>query len=652
MATIEFIESELDDGVVSQTFNEKTEWSGDYCNVLWALDKIVANENCAIRACKVLYQLCKIPKNYSIANSPTESLLNALCLWDNHAALTIDEKASLAISYIQEDPVFGIPFAIELLAKRTVSRGVRIGEKEHHYESITQAAYNFAMTQISSEIMSVSIDEKRIDWIEKAFENCWCIPCDVLISSAGRIDVTAYSSEQLIPLIFQIKNHIYHVKKYAWVERKAWIPPFEKWIDSITTDDPISSAGWMFYKHSQAPFEELLSVPEGNYMEERIQTEKIRESVFARIYEDCGAETIARLACCMEDEYFWGAFLAKNTPKAIIIRIAKEVRSTGKMLMLSGLLNTLPLPEATEIFFSLLLEEQKIVLPALQRDDISEWLTSPEMEQLYWKSKLLYQYEDSAYHKLLKYNPCGILPLFFNEESSLNNHDMVSEVFSAIAVCDEIRDTSLLVEIVQKCDKKGYSDNWAELCLRFYNRGVFKQWGSFYPDCLRIYFFRHPEQICKALDSMDGSLFRDHFHYNYRFPNEAYNDYDRFLAWSDYLYEKSVDNSELFLAMSSIFGKSIAGQDGIFPHEFVRSVLEIYSNELLTADVAIEKMNSFGARWVQDGLNEKKTAAEYQKNARKVELNYPQTAEILRRIARHFEWESKSDRQESERFPL
>ena len=62
-------------------------------------------------------------------------------------------------------------------------------------------------------------------------------------------------------------------------------------------------------------------------------------------------------------------------------------------------------------------------------------------------------------------------------------------------------------------------------------------------------------------------------------------------------------------------------------------------------------LNSRGARFVQDGLNESKKEQQYREYARNMELEYPQTAVVLSIIADDFHWEAKHDQLESELFP-
>ena len=649
--TLRFIESEMEQGVVFQVFSEADNWSSSYHNVLWALDKLVQNEDTAIRACKDLYKLCKIEREYRTSNSPKDSLLNALCLWINHTAVTIVEKTRFVIWLIDNDHSFGVPFAIELITKSSVFRGVRIGEKNREYGSVTVAELYSAYTEIASAILNTSIKEKRVDWISKALEAYWYIPHEILSSSSELLAAAEFSPEQKMPIIFLLKSHLFDIAQYGLEDRRQWIEPLNKWLDNLITDDPVSKEGWRFYKAYQAPFSELLSEPEGNYQEREKRTQEIRERVFTQVRDRYGKEAITRLANCMEDSSIWGVFLGKSLADDEFMDVARSVSSSRKMQLLSGLINTADLLIATKIYSTLSIEDQKDLLPFLRRDDIDDWLDTQEKERLYWQGKELFEYNERAYHYLMEYNPCGILRMFFQKEDEPGSFERLIEVVRAIVDSDNFSNTGLLRLIVQEYDDHNYSDEWAVLCLKLYDKSVFKGIHGFYPACLRTYFFKYPDKIVERYHD-DPAAFYGHFHYDYSLPNEAYVNCETFIAWADYLYEAAKEEPYFISTLGSIMGKSGLGTDGVFPHEFVRIALEKYSSEDLTRKVAVGWFNSRGARIVQDGLNEKKTELQYRGYARSLELDYPQTAKLLSMIADDYRWEAKEDQMDAELFPV
>ena len=648
--TMSFIESEAEQGVVFQAFSEADSWSSSYQNVLWALDKLVMVEDTAIRACRVLYKLCKVHREYHTSNSPKGSLLNALCLWANYSAVPIEAKTRLAVRFIEDDYSFGVPFAIELFAKTSIITGNRIGEKAREHGHVTYPELFSAHKDISSAILNTAIKEKRADWVEDALKVYWYIPCEILNSSAELLASADFSPEQKMPIIFQIKTHLYYIQKGGHDERSQWIESLNKWLDYLIADDPVSKEGWRFYKIYHPPFPELLSEPEEKFFEREKRALTIREQVFRSMRDEYGLDAVVKLVGCMEDSRAWGEFLGRNLLNDEYFVVASLLSSGKKMQSLSGLVSSVDLPSATEIYNSVSPEDQACLLPMLYRDDIYEWLSSPELEQLYWQDKKLMKFSDRAYHSLMKYNPCGLLMLFVQEDKTPDSFNRLIEVAHAIVDTSNYSDLGLLIHVVQEYDCLCYSEEWAELCLAMYDKSAFKGSYGYYPACLSTYFFDHPEKIVERYYS-DSSTFYGHFHFDYMLPEAAYENLDGFITWFEYIYDAAKEAPLLLSTLGSIMGKSGLGKDGVFPHEHVRIALEKYSNDDLTRNVAFGWLNSRGARFVQDGLNEKKMALQYRGYTRNMELEYPQTAKVLSIIADDYHWEAKHDQLDSELFP-
>ena len=376
----------------------------------------------------------------------------------------------------------------------------------------------------------------------------------------------------------------------------------------------------------------------------------IREHVLRSMRDKYGINAVVKLVGCMEDSRAWGEFLGKNLFVDEYLAVASLLCSGKKMQSLAGLVSSIEQPSATEIYNSLSLVDQASLLPLLYRDDIYDWLSSPELERLYWKDKKLVKYSDRAYHALMKFNPCGLLMLFVQEDKTQDSFNRLIEAVHAIVDTNNYSDLGLLTHIVQEYDNLYYSEEWAELCLAMYDKSIFKGNYGYYPACLRTYFFYHPEKMIERYYA-DSSVFYGHFHYDYLLPNEAYENEEAFLYWSDFLYNAAREDSIMISTLGAIMGKSGLGKDGVFPHEYVRIAMEKYSNDDLTRNVAFGWLNSRGARFVQDGLSETKMELQYREYARKMELDFPQTAKVLSILADDYHWEAKHDQLDSELFP-
>ena len=644
---LDFIKAELDQGIVFELFTNADRFGDDYCIILWALDKLVNRERTAIQACMVLSNLCHIRKEYHINNSPRESLLDALCLWNNYCALTIHEKTQFTIKLIEGNHSFGIPFAINLVAKDSLVRGVRIGAKECKYPPATHEELYTACHELTSKIINISINDNQMDWLNKILEIYWYVPCEVLSNSAEVLSSIEKSAEQLIPLIFQLHYTIYNIKKH-FQDRNPWIDPLNKWLNYLITDDPISKDGWKFYKFYQTPFDELLQEPNIKYFEKQAIAKNLRKETLSRILKENGISTVIRLTSCMEDERDWGEFLGTELSDNDCIIIAKSIDFSEKINIVTGLIDTVTVSVAKQLFNNLSLDEQKSIIPLLYRNDIDEWLSSSELEYLYWHAKQIKTYDERSYHFLLKYNPCGILPIFIYSENDPDNFNRLTEIVRAIIILGNCTNPGLLTHAIRQFDNLYYSDEWAELCLELYNKGLLKDLYSYYPDCLKNYFFKHPERIIESFQTDPIRAYK-HFKY-YSLPLVAYEDQAAFMKWSDYMYEKTIECTLLDL-LGSIFGRTCKGRDGFFPHESVRIALEKYSDTELTQAVASGRTYSRGAHFVSDGYNEMQSEEEYRRHARSIKIEYPQTANLLEIIADYFGSDSKMDRKIAESYP-
>lgn len=96
---------------------------------------------------------------------------------------------------------------------------------------------------------------------------------------------------------------------------------------------------------------------------------------------------------------------------------------------------------------------------------------------------------------------------------------------------------------------------------------------------------------------------------------------------------------------------SPSGSDGIWPHEAVRNVVERVKSSQLELAIRTGKQNSRGVTsrspW-DGGKQERVLAKQYENDAKKIELIYPRTAEMLRSIARDYDNDARHQDWDSE----
>ncbi|GAW86883.1 hypothetical protein bplSymb_SCF04401P006 [Bathymodiolus platifrons methanotrophic gill symbiont] len=85
---------------------------------------------------------------------------------------------------------------------------------------------------------------------------------------------------------------------------------------------------------------------------------------------------------------------------------------------------------------------------------------------------------------------------------------------------------------------------------------------------------------------------------------------------------------------------SQVGNDGIWPHESVRDVLERIKNKQIEDGIICGKINARGVTYrgqYAGGLQEKELACRYKEDAEKIDCIFPNTAGVLRSIAEKYE---------------
>jgi hypothetical protein len=103
--------------------------------------------------------------------------------------------------------------------------------------------------------------------------------------------------------------------------------------------------------------------------------------------------------------------------------------------------------------------------------------------------------------------------------------------------------------------------------------------------------------------------------------------------------------------IGSYLSHSPVGNDGVWPQEAVRGVIERVKSSKLDLAMRLGKQNARGvtSRMPWDGGKQERILAEqYNSDAKKIELIYPRTAEILRNIARDYENEARRQDWDSE----
>ncbi|MDD4494777.1 MAG: hypothetical protein PHV32_10630, partial [Eubacteriales bacterium] len=100
--------------------------------------------------------------------------------------------------------------------------------------------------------------------------------------------------------------------------------------------------------------------------------------------------------------------------------------------------------------------------------------------------------------------------------------------------------------------------------------------------------------------------------------------------------------------LGRLFAFSPIGNDGCYPHEEIRDIIENIYDEGLCNSYGIAIRNKRGVHTCDAGESENELAIRNKENANKIRIKYPKTAEIYDKISHSYSVEAKAEREREE----
>ncbi len=624
---------EVNQESVKQLFDKKNDGFGSYSNILLALETLIEHEETAGRACAFLRMLCDVDREYYYSYTPRQCLINTLWLWNQNTALETSEKSEICRSFMEEMPAFGVPFAIDLIGTTSIIRSIRIGKEKNDVIPVKGSDLRKALCDIASTIVDFAISNQNAEWMEKLLNIYWFVPCEVFSASAQKLTEISIPDEQRIKLMYKLKHQLFYMVKHDREQRRLWEKPLNEWVEKLTLGYPIAEYGWMFYRYYHTPFQELLS-EDDLYLVNENRIGEIRAEWLQKIRGDLGSDFVIKLVRFMEDLQSWGCFVAKYMNRDEVKRCSRIAVQQHKLRLLAGIISETNIEVATTLYEELSGKEKSEILPNLQRNDIDEWLNTEEKASLFWRNRIMREYNEREYVNLLKYNPNGILWALTQAKDD-EVFQKIPEVLKEFSGWDDFAESDMVIIAVRKYDQKHYSTDWADLCDELFNEHISLWRQDYYPECLKRYYFENPEKLIERIGSWTVS--------NYIFPKEAFEEREALSFWCDYLYNRSSDEGETYGLLGDIIGRAIYSCGDGIPNEHFRFVLEKIPRSEIIKKVARGYLNAQFVRSITDGIKEKRIAKRYQDYAESIKNEYPHTALFLHSLARYYNMEADRD---------
>lgn len=622
-ATIQALNQDAKDqkSFLYQAFRDDTR-ECRYGSILMALEELTMHESTVKRSCELLHIIDKQNNNYFFSNNPRNSLSSALTFVNMYSALTIDEKASLLKSYVEEDAKSGTKFVVSVLGMNHFYRSERIGRRSASvYESLTFEKYHATLFELSEFIVAKCNEIGFIEPIKEIINLYSLFPPRKFASLGKDFDAKCYDEADVAELDYSIRQKI-----YLHDEDDRYTEAFDFWNKQSCISNPILKKLWMFREYYHCPDVSL----RGTYPDlDDGKSFELRVRALSEMISHHGVEKTAVITQYMDDVYNWGRVLSTVSDASFLLAACENAIKKEKMSFAAGCLEFLPIEQFYSLFNQLQSDIRNRVLPILSRRDIVDSLNMADISS-YWSGKIMHVFNNQDYTSFLKYNPYGLL-YYCNSEVDANVEQsitLVNEVFSAI-VSDSVPHSTgvwncYVKPIVDKVDEIYYSTDWAELCIKLQKKGLFDENS----EGINRYLFDNPQKLLSALRETYGMY--DMF----RFPSLAYNDYGRFREFCMQIITRGKP-AYLACMLSTSFNK----ENG-FP-VFVLEFLEEYASGDLDKQIAESIISNRGLEWIGDGSVQKNTAETYSSMVNAISSKYQHGRSVLRELSKLYAKESE-----------
>lgn len=674
---------------------ESTLWNESYhIHILWALERMLAFPQIAVRAVYVLAKLNDRDITYKQRNSPLNSLSNILCLSYQQGHIHNNDKIAILRKITSEYPQSVWQLLVKLIPQTNTS-----------YDPLPEPKWNSQ----KAEPLTLTSTEEFNQSTEDLFDLCtqeaglyaqrWIVIIDhtaEFIQQLDKlVDCCALSCQNMnetdiILICNKIRMKISSFRKF---KNATWSIPEESVIKLehlLITITPQSVNRFQYlFDHNPPALNPIPYDPthRTTFSAEGKKLFQDREQVIKDLLEKNDMVSLYAICETAKDTCDLGKILTENLClKQYNFEILKEIKSRNERLYQDILLFLFQVHGWD--YLKLQISENKTwtkieICDALMQipftAEIQNFIEHFDMptQQYYW--------ENISTSKLISENSLD-KNLFF---SQLLEHN---RPFSAVetAYNFDFDNITIIIKILEHCllsldltETSGLSirslngDYFLCLFRKIYsmqetidNRVI--QLELAYLDCFQDH--DHPQQLVQMLldnpenyiDIMCGyynadiiedkkSLTKEQARKYYKIlehvkviPGFHGNEVDKthFLQWTtaafSYAQKRGYTNA-FNHRIGNLLSFSPVGTDGIFPHEIVREYMESHNSKEMLVSFTIGKSNQRGVHIATNGIEERTIAASYSHDAKQLQIDYPVTSLGLSLLAREYESEAKRE---------
>ncbi|WP_279119964.1 hypothetical protein [Fusobacterium varium] len=677
--------------------------SNYYVNFIWTIEYLLQYEETAIRAINWLLLINDQNIKYSISNSSEGTLRYVFNTWYNEVFLTTENKIILAEKAIK-DYKRGWEIIVNELPK---DRDVMVGElAKPIYSKYIDDIPSIDTLEVSKNYMKLCIENMDND-VEKAIRLLDFLQyidyfelLEKMISLLEKM-MKELNDEKREKLKYKLRNIIFEYRFYEWQEISPQvINKINNFYNKIIFDNSIWNFAFLFRGDlGSFPLLEPTPFKNENYFKRNEEKAiKLIKEEFQN-FKETGYDFTELLSIkVVENFYLFGKYIAEfysenkyneeickkvfNTENEAIILVYAEI-----IFNVSG---DEELNKIVDLAFSLKKEEKLIIkIIAKQLLDKTNQKNYPiidklneDMQEMYWKNNRISfsgNKETLKYviENCVKYGNGNVFEYLVKGSNFISTEEYLEYLIKIMDKNNiDIRNISLVKyyveEIFNKIYEKFYKTNedietFRKIAkIELYYRGVLpwnklrcfvyllKKEPNYYAEMINI-IYKHEgeeEELSGEEQKSVSNLFK--FYYDIKFcpcTHETNNideiELENWVNKFEKLLEGQKQKKLLGMGLGKLFAFSPQGNDGFYPHESVRKIIEKLKDQELKRSYIITILNKRGVYSPDAGITEKKLSEEYKENAKGLKF-YPFTASIYNEISQDYMLQSQNERRRAE----
>lgn len=689
----------LNEEAILKLFNDQKDAmfsSSPHTGLLWALETLAWNPEYLGRASILLARLSKLDPGGKLSNRPKNSLREIFLTWNPQTSASVDQRLQILEVLLKREPNITWDLLCRLLPQfhgvgHNTSKPKWRDWAPDHKRDVLVAEYD----KITHEIVKLLLTEvgdsgERWDEIIKALPMLPLEDFEVVLNELNRLSAIDIGSEDKALIWNALRKEISRHRSFPdadWALPEKIVDRIEETFHKFEPQEPVPRYSWLF-----SNWPELPEGRERDWEEREIKLHEARASALNNIYERFGIEEVTRLITNVELPFQLGSTLGEirliemeedrlllnylDSPDKKFAQFARgyilgSVKKLGNdwAVRKLGVSNEWGANKKAEIL---------ICLPSNETTWNLVQQSGDEVERRYWSLSSPYSINDKgldkAVDKYLQYTlPYSAIELLALHIKIAEPSQIVEALRKTLDVSpkDNLPSNSFshhISELFQKLEDSNDIEEGEIASLEWAYLPILDRYGHT-PKLLHRELARNPNFFAEVISLVYNAENDESKEATYEERQRASQGYDLLKSWRTvpgFKEDNSVDRQELLDWVSNslqftldlgrgtvgaqyvgeVLSASIVGDDGAWPHEAVRDVIEQFSNTNLETGFTLGVYNSRGVvskSTTEGGAQEKKLAERYNGYANISSARWPRTTALLRSIADKYSMEAQQE---------